>query len=164
MAKLTHVDSKGNARMVDVSGKKETKREAVAEGKVRLSPSTYKLVREGYGPKGDIFTVAKIAGIMAAKKTHELIPLCHPLAITHVDVDYLFDDSKSTIGIRSSVRIKGQTGVEMEALTCVTVVALTIYDMCKAVDKSIELGPFCLLEKSGGKSGKYSRKQSIVNS
>ena len=157
MAKLTHVDSKGNARMVDVSEKKETSREAVAEGKVTLSPSTYKLVREGYGPKGDIFTVAKIAGIMAAKRTHELIPLCHPLSVTHVDVDYSFDDRKNRIGIRSKVRIKGQTGVEMEALACVTVVALTIYDMCKAVDKGIELGPFYLVEKSGGKSGKYVR-------
>ena len=158
LAELSHVDSEGHARMVDVSGKKETEREAVASGRVTMSPETYTLIRGGSGPKGDIFTVAKIAGIMAAKKTHDLIPLCHPLAITHIDVDYSFDDERHTVEILSTVRTKGQTGVEMEALTCATVVGLTIYDMCKAVDKGIELGPFYLLEKSGGKSGKYKRK------
>ncbi len=158
MAELSHIDSKGNAQMVDVTRKRETEREAVASGRVTMSPDTYALIREGQGPKGNIFTVAKIAGIMAAKKTHDLIPLCHPLAITHIDVDYGFDDERRAVEIISTVRTKGQTGVEMEALTCATVVGLTIYDMCKAVDKGIELGPFYLLEKSGGKSGKYRRK------
>ncbi len=160
MAKLSHVDSDGKARMVDVSGKKETEREAVASGRVTMAAGTYALIRGGQGPKGDIFTVAKIAGIMAAKKTHDLIPLCHPLAITHVDVEFRFDDAGHTVEILSTVRTKGQTGVEMEALTSATVAGLTIYDMCKAVDKGIELGPFFLLEKSGGKSGTYKRKAS----
>jgi cyclic pyranopterin phosphate synthase len=160
LAKLSHVDSDGKARMVDVSGKKETEREAVASGRVTMAAGTYALIRGGQGPKGDIFTVAKIAGIMAAKKTHDLIPLCHPLAITHVDVDFRFDDAGHTVEIISTVRTKGQTGVEMEALTSATVAGLTIYDMCKAVDKGIELGPFYLLEKSGGKSGTYKRKVS----
>jgi cyclic pyranopterin phosphate synthase len=146
--------------MVDVSGKKETEREAVASGRVTMAAGTYALIRGGQGPKGDIFTVAKIAGIMAAKKTHDLIPLCHPLAITHVDVEFRFDDAGHTVEILSTVRTKGQTGVEMEALTSATVAGLTIYDMCKAVDKGIELGPFFLLEKSGGKSGTYKRKAS----
>lgn len=159
MAKLSHIDDKGNARMVDVTHKKETEREAVARGAVAMSAETYNLVRGGEAPKGDIFTTAKIAGIMAAKKTHELIPLCHPLAITHIDVEYDFDDTRHTVNITSVVRTKGQTGVEMEAMTCVTVVGLTIYDMCKAVDKGIELGPFHLVQKSGGKSGTYRRKE-----
>jgi cyclic pyranopterin phosphate synthase len=157
--KLTHLDSNGKARMVDVTDKKETEREAKAFGKVRMSPGTYKEIKKGEGPKGDIFTVAKIAGIMGTKKTHELIPLCHPLAITHIDVNYAFDDKESVVNITSSVKIKGQTGVEMEALTCVMLTALTIYDMCKAIDKGIELGPFYLLEKSGGKSGRYAKKR-----
>jgi len=160
LAKLSHVDGEGRARMVDVSGKKETEREAVASGRVTMSPETYALIRGGQGPKGDIFTVAKIAGIMAAKKTHDLIPLCHPLAITHIDVDFSFDDTQYAVEITSTVRTKGQTGVEMEALSCAVVVGLTIYDMCKAVDKGIVLGPFFLLEKSGGKSGRYRRKTS----
>lgn len=155
--KLTHLDSDGKASMVDVTEKKETEREAKAFGKVRMAPETYNEIKKGEGPKGDIFTVAKIAGIMGAKKTHELIPLCHPLAITHIDVGYNFIDSESTVEITSSVKIKGQTGVEMEALTCAMLTGLTIYDMCKAIDKSIELGPFYLLEKSGGKSGSFKR-------
>jgi len=159
LVKLSHVDSKGNARMVDVTQKKETEREAVASGRVMMARETYDLIKGGSGPKGDIFTVAKIAGIMAAKKTHELIPLCHPLAITHIDVDYAFDDGQHTVEITSTVKTRGQTGVEMEALTCAMVVGLTIYDMCKAVDKGIELGPFFLVGKSGGKSGAYKRKE-----
>lgn len=155
--KLSHVDSNGKARMVDVSGKKVTKRQATARGTVRMARETYNLVRDGQGPKGDIFTVAKIAGIAAAKKTGELIPLCHPLPISHVDVSYGFDDEKCEVAITAVVKTEGQTGVEMEALTCATVVALTVYDMCKAVDKGIELGPFYLIEKSGGKSGRYRR-------
>jgi cyclic pyranopterin phosphate synthase len=156
--KLTHIDSKGKARMVDISEKKETQREARAYGQVKMSETTYAVVKTGHGPKGDIFTVAKIAGIMGTKKTHEVIPLCHPLSLTHIDVDYSFDDKKRIIGITATVRTKGQTGVEMEAINCAMVVALTIYDMCKAIDKGIELGPFYLLEKSGGKSGKFVRK------
>lgn len=158
MSKLSHIDSKGNAQMVDVTKKMETHREAIARGSVAMSAATYDLIRGGQGPKGDIFTVAKIAGIMAAKKTPELIPLCHPLALTHIDVEYAFDDARHSVTITSTVRTKGQTGVEMEAMTCVMVVGLTIYDMCKAVDKGIELGPFYLVEKSGGKSGKYRRQ------
>jgi len=158
--KLTHLDSDGKAQMVDISGKKETEREAKAYGRVTMSPETYKTVKMGQGPKGDIFTVAKIAGIMGAKKTHELIPLCHPLSITLIDVNYDFIDKDSAVEIVSTVRTKGQTGVEMEAFTCATIVALTIYDMCKAIDKGIELGPFYLLEKSGGKSGRFERSLS----
>lgn len=157
--KLTHVDSEGRARMVDVSEKRETQREARAFGQVTMSGDTYSIVKTGHGPKGDIFTVAKIAGIMGTKKTHEMIPLCHPLALTHIDVDYTFDDEKHAIGITSLVRTRGQTGVEMEAMHCVMLVALTVYDMCKAIDKGIELGPFYLLEKSGGKSGKFTRNR-----
>ncbi len=154
---LTHIDKDGKARMVDVSGKEETQREAKAAGKVKMAKSTYELVRTGQGPKGDIFTVAKVAGIMGAKRTHDLIPLCHPLGLTHIDVSFDFDDEASTVHITSTVKTRGQTGVEMEALTCAMVTALTVYDMCKAVDKGIELGPFFLLEKSGGKSGRYER-------
>jgi len=155
--KLSHVDRDGKARMVDVSEKAETEREARAYGRVRLSDDAYSVVRRGQGPKGDVFTVAKIAGIMATKKTPELVPLCHPLPITFVDVAYTFKDKLATIEIVSRVKVKGVTGVEMEAMTCVMVTALTIYDMCKAIDKSIELGPFYLLEKRGGKSGVFRR-------
>jgi len=157
MTKLTHIDKDGKAAMVDVTHKVETERKAKAYGRIRMSKETYAEIRKGKGPKGDIFTVAKVAGVMAAKKTHELIPLCHPLSITHIDVIYEFDDKESAVGIISTVKTKGQTGVEMEALTCATVTALTVYDMCKAIDKGIELGPFYLLEKSGGKSGTYKR-------
>lgn len=156
--KLSHIDSKGNARMVDVSKKKKTERVAVGFGKVKMSAATYNFIKSGHGPKGDIFTVAKIAGIMGAKKTHEIVPLCHPLSLTHVDVQYAFHDTEHTIDITSTVKTKGETGVEMEAINCVMITALTIYDMCKAIDKGIELGPFYLLEKSGGKSGRYIRK------
>jgi len=156
---LSHVDSDGKARMVDVSKKRETGREARAFGKVRMSEDAYTTVRRGQGPKGDVFTVAKIAGIMAAKKTPDLVPLCHPLSITFADVNYTFKDGEATIEITSTVRVRGATGVEMEAMTCVMVTALTIYDMCKAVDRSIELGPFYLLEKSGGKSGLFRRQE-----
>ena len=160
--KLTHVDSDGKARMVDVSEKKDTVREARAYGRVRMSVEAYETVRKGQGPKGDVFTVAKLAGIMAAKKTPELIPLCHPLPINVVDVSYSFIDGEQTIEITSVVKTRGPTGVEMEALTCAMLTALTIYDMCKAIDKGIELGPFYLLEKSGGKSGRYRRPKGRV--
>ncbi|MGD0656571.1 MAG: cyclic pyranopterin monophosphate synthase MoaC [Syntrophorhabdales bacterium] len=156
---LSHVDSEGRARMVDVSAKAETGREARAFGRVRMSPEAYAAVRQGQGPKGDVFTVAKIAGIMGAKKTPDLVPLCHPLPIDFVDVAYTFKDDERVIEIVSTVKVKGSTGVEMEAVTCAMITALTIYDMCKAIDKAIELGPFYLLEKSGGKSGVFKRKQ-----
>jgi cyclic pyranopterin phosphate synthase len=158
--KLSHVDRDGKARMVDVSKKPDTEREARAFGRVRLSEDAYAVVRLGQGPKGDVFTVAKIAGIMAAKKTPELVPLCHPLPLTFVDVTYTFKEKLSTIEIVSEVKVKGGTGVEMEAMTCAMVTALTIYDMCKAIDRSIELGPFYLLAKRGGKSGVFRRKKS----
>ena len=156
---LSHVDSEGRARMVDVSAKAETEREARAFGRVRMSQEAYAAVRQGQGPKGDVFTVAKIAGIMGAKKTPDLVPLCHPLPINFVDVAYTFKDDEGVIEIVSIVKVKGSTGVEMEAVTCAMITALTIYDMCKAIDKSIELGPFYLLEKSGGKSGTFKRKR-----
>jgi cyclic pyranopterin phosphate synthase len=156
---LSHVDGEGRARMVDVSAKAETEREARAFGRVRMSPEAYAAVRQGGGPKGDVFTVAKIAGIMGAKKTPDLVPLCHPLPINFVDVAYTFKDDEGAIEIVSFVKVKGSTGVEMEAVTCAMITALTIYDMCKAIDKAIELGPFYLLEKRGGKSGVFKRKQ-----
>jgi cyclic pyranopterin monophosphate synthase len=155
--KLSHVDSDGKAKMVDVSNKNETDREARAYGKVTMSAKAYDLVRKGQGPKGDVFSVAKIAGIMGAKKTPELVPLCHPLFISYVDVSFTFKDEESTIEIESTVKVKGSTGVEMEAMTAVMITALTVYDMCKAIDKAIVLGPFYLLEKSGGKSGVFKR-------
>jgi cyclic pyranopterin phosphate synthase len=144
--------------MVDVGGKTETAREARAFGRVRMSEEAYDIVRKGQGPKGDVFTVAKVAGIMAAKKTSELVPLCHPLPITFVDIEYTFMAGEPVVEMTSTVRVQGQTGVEMEAIAAVMVTALTVYDMCKAIDKSIELGPFYLLEKSGGKSGLYKRR------
>jgi cyclic pyranopterin phosphate synthase len=156
---LSHVDSDGKTKMVDVSGKVETVREARAFGTVRMSREAYDVVRLGQGPKGDVFTVAKIAGVMAAKRTPDLIPLCHPLPINYVDVNYSFRDDEAAIEVTSTVKVKGTTGVEMEAMTCVMVTALTIYDMCKAIDKAIELGPFYLLEKSGGKSGLFRRTE-----
>lgn len=155
--KLTHLDSEGNAKMVDVGEKRETTREAHAFGQVKMSPEAYRQVRTGYGPKGDIFTVAKIAGIMGGKKTSDIIPLCHPLPINVIDVDYVFRDDECIIEIRSTAKTKALTGVEMEAMACVVITALTIYDMCKAIDKGIELGPFYLLKKTGGKSGTYRR-------
>jgi cyclic pyranopterin phosphate synthase len=156
---LTHVDKDGKAKMVDVGHKPDTQRQAKARGYVKMSREAYDTVRKGQGPKGDVFGVAKIAGIMGAKKTAELVPLCHPLPIHFVDVLYDFADSEQTIGITSTVKTKGPTGVEMEAITAVMITALTIYDMCKAIDKAIELGPFYLLEKSGGKSGQYRREE-----
>ena len=155
--KLTHVDDKGNAQMVDISEKVETGREAKAYGKVTMSRAAYQAAEKASGPKGDVLTVAKIAGIMAAKNTHEMVPLCHPLSITAIDISYQHRNRQCAIEIISSVKSRGRTGVEMEALSAVMLTALTIYDMCKAIDKGIELGPFYLLEKSGGKSGKYLR-------
>jgi cyclic pyranopterin phosphate synthase len=155
--KFTHFDDAGNARMVDVSNKDESIRVAVAEGRISMIPRAYDMVRAGTMKKGDVLGVARIAGIMAAKKVDALIPLCHPLAITRADVSFSFDDDSHSIGIEAVVGITGRTGVEMEALTAVSVAALTIYDMCKAVDKAMEISDIRLVRKSGGKSGDFVR-------
>jgi cyclic pyranopterin monophosphate synthase len=152
---LTHVDKEGRARMVDVTAKSETVRLARAEALVEMSPDTVRLLRERQLPKGDALEVARIAGIQAGKKTSELIPLCHPLALTHLDVSIEVTDAGARI--ESVARTKAETGVEMEALTAAAVAALTLYDMCKAVEKGISIGPIRLVEKSGGKSGHWVR-------
>ncbi|MBV5318409.1 MAG: cyclic pyranopterin monophosphate synthase MoaC [Desulfobulbaceae bacterium] len=154
---FTHFDSAGNARMVDVSGKSETGRQAVAAGVISMSPQVYRMIRQGIVAKGDVLGVARIAGIMAAKKVDQLIPLCHPLAITSVDIAFLFNDAGCAVEVEATVSMTGQTGVEMEALTAVSVAALTIYDMCKAVDKTMVISDIRLLRKSGGKSGLFVR-------
>jgi cyclic pyranopterin monophosphate synthase len=154
---LTHVDKEGRARMVDVTEKSETVRVARAEAFVEMSADTVRLLRERQMPKGDPLEVARIAGIQAGKKTSELIPLCHPLALTHLDVSIEIIDSGAKIG--SVARTKGETGVEMEALTAAAVACLTLYDMCKAVEKGISIGPIRLVEKSGGKSGHWLAKR-----
>lgn len=152
---LTHVDRQGRARMVDVTSKDETIRVARAEALVSMSASTVKLLRESGLPKGNAIEVARIAGIQAGKRTSELIPLCHPLSLTHLDVS--IEVTSSGARIETTARTKGETGVEMEALTAASVAALTLYDMCKAVEKGISIGPVRLLEKSGGKSGNWKR-------
>ncbi len=150
---LTHLDEKGRVRMVDVGGKPDTERVAVAKGEVTMRPETLRLIVEKGVPKGDVLAVAQVAGIMAAKRTPELIPLCHPLLLTKVDVEFRIDEEASRIGIAATVRSRGQTGVEMEALTAVSVAALTIYDMAKAVERTMRIGNIRLVQKSGGKSG-----------
>ncbi len=157
-AAFTHFDEQGNARMVDVSGKKETVRVADAAGTIKMSQQAYELVKSGSMAKGDVLGIARVAGVMAAKKVDELIPLAHPLLITKVTVDFALRDEESSIDILATVGISGKTGVEMEALTAVSVAALTIYDMCKAVDKSMVIRNIRLLKKTGGKSGTYIRK------
>ena len=159
MSKFTHIDDEGKVRMVDVTDKKPTVREAVAEASVVMSTETFNLIRSQKVKKGNVLETARIAGIMAAKKTSELIPMCHPLNITHVQVDFSPDATQSCIDIEATVRIIGQTGVEMEALTAASVAALTIYDMCKSYDKSMAISKIQLLRKSGGKSGTYERKK-----
>lgn len=152
---LTHLDETGAAHMVDVGGKADTKRVAVAEGHVKMLPATLKAVREGNAPKGDVLGTARIAGIQAAKRTAELIPLCHPLALTKIAVDLVPDEALPGIRITAQVELTGKTGVEMEALTAVSVAALTIYDMAKALEKSMEIGAIRLTSKTGGKSGDW---------
>jgi cyclic pyranopterin phosphate synthase len=152
---LTHLDAEGRARMVDVSQKSETARVARAEAFVEMSPATVKLLRNRALPKGNPLEVARIAGIQAGKKTSELIPLCHPLSLTHLDVSIEVIDTGARI--EAVARTKAETGVEMEAMTSASVAALTLYDMCKAVEKGISIGPLRLLEKSGGKSGHWRR-------
>ena len=153
MEGLSHVDEQGRAKMVDVSAKADTEREAVARGLVLMKPETLKLVSEGGISKGEVLSVARVAGIMAAKHTPSLVPMCHPLLLTHVEVDLRLDTDISAIEITATVRTTGKTGVEMEALTAVTGSALTIYDMCKAVDKAMRIEKVRLVRKTGGKSG-----------
>lgn len=150
---LTHIDEQGRARMVDVTEKAASSRTALAEGRIYMAPSTVALIRTGGGPKGDVLAVAQVAGILAAKRTHELIPMCHPLRLTGVDLSFTLEEA--AVHIRSRVKCKGETGVEMEALTAVSAAALTVYDMCKAVQKDMEITDVRLLRKSGGKSGDF---------
>jgi cyclic pyranopterin phosphate synthase len=153
VAELTHLDAQGHARMVDVGGKAETRRLAIADGRILMGPEALKAIRDGAIPKGDVLAAARIAGIMAAKKVGDLIPLCHPLALDAVSVDFAFEDK----GLRctASASLTGKTGVEMEALTAVSVALLTVYDMAKAVDKAMEITGIRLIEKHGGKSGSW---------
>ena len=153
MEELTHIDASGRPRMVDVTEKADTRREAVARGVVRLKPSTFDLIKKGAIAKGDVLVVAQLAGIMAAKQTPSLIPLCHPLLIGDIKVEFRLDEENSVVEITTTVKSTGKTGVEMEALTATAVTALTIYDMCKAVDRGIQIENIRLIRKSGGKSG-----------
>lgn len=153
MIELNHLDAAGHAHMVDVSAKVETSRQAIAGGEVAMLPATLALIQNGGLPKGDVLAVARVAGIMAAKRTWELIPLCHPLQLSHAALDFNFDERQSLVLIKATIKCIGITGVEMEALTAVSVAALTIYDMCKAVDRGMHLQNIRLLHKSGGKSG-----------
>ncbi|MCH2536160.1 MAG: cyclic pyranopterin monophosphate synthase MoaC [Dehalococcoidia bacterium] len=150
---LTHIDDEGRARMVDVGDKPVTDREATAKGHVTIQPETLRLIKEGLMKKGDVLTIAQLAGIMGAKRTSELIPLCHPLPLNQVSVDFELDESNSRIEITASARTSSKTGVEMEALTAVSVAALTVYDMCKAVDRGIRIENIRLVRKRGGQSG-----------
>jgi cyclic pyranopterin phosphate synthase len=159
MAQLSHLDEKGRARMVDVSEKENTSRIAVARGTIHMRPETLELIRQGKVEKGDVFSVARVAGIMAAKKTWELIPMCHPLNITSVQIILTPENNPARVEIEASVRVSGKTGVEMEAMTAVAAAGLTIYDMCKAADREMTIGEIRLVEKSGGKSGTFIRKE-----
>ncbi len=155
MAEFTHLDSKGRARMVDVSDKAATGRVAVARGRIVMSPETLAKIREGGVGKGDVLSVARLAGIMGAKRTSDLIPLCHPLPLSSVKVELSLDPDASAVDITATCKVVGPTGVEMEALTAVSLAALTIYDMCKALDRGMRIGDIRLIHKSGGKSGTY---------
>jgi cyclic pyranopterin phosphate synthase len=157
MSRLSHLDETGAAHMVDVGDKPLTKREALATGHVRMAPETLAIIRNGDAKKGDVLGTARLAGIMAAKRTHELIPLCHPLLLTHIAVEISEDEALPGLQVKAVVAVSGQTGVEMEALTAVSVCCLTIYDMVKAVDRSMEIGTIVLQEKQGGRSGSFKR-------
>jgi cyclic pyranopterin monophosphate synthase len=152
---LTHIDKDGNAVMVDVSAKPATERVATAKGSIVMQPATLARISAGGIKKGDVLGIARIAGIMAAKRTHELIPLCHPLALTSVAVDLVADTKRSAVDIVATVKVNGPTGVEMEALTAASVAALTVYDMCKAIDRGMTISDIRLVHKSGGKSGTF---------
>ena len=155
MAKFTHLDDEGNAVMVDVSDKQATQRTATAKGTVTMEPETMALIQAGGVKKGDVLSVAQLAGIMGAKRTPDLIPLCHPLELTSVTVDLVCDPGRNAVDITATCKLKGQTGVEMEALTAVAVAALTVYDMCKAVDRGMKITDVRLVQKTGGKSGTF---------
>jgi cyclic pyranopterin monophosphate synthase len=158
MAKLTHFDKMGRAKMVDVSKKRETVREAIVKGSIFMSPATFKAILSGEISKGDVFAVARVAGILAAKKTSELIPMCHPINLSHVGIDFYPAEKESRIDIEATVRIKARTGVEMEGFVAVAAAGLTIYDMCKAIDRGMVLSDIHLVKKTGGKSGTYIKK------
>lgn len=155
MAEFTHIDADGNAVMVDVSDKADTERMATAKGRVLMAPETLKMIMDGGVKKGDVLSVAQLAGIMGAKRTPDLIPLCHPLALTSVKVNLIANPDDNAIDIDATCKLKGQTGVEMEALTAVSVAALTVYDMCKAADRGMQIVDIRLTHKSGGKSGTF---------
>jgi cyclic pyranopterin phosphate synthase len=159
MDKLSHLDEQGRAKMVDVSDKDITSRIAVARGTIHMRIETLALILDDKIEKGDVFSVARVAGIMAAKKTPDLIPMCHPLSITSVEIDLTPAKNPARVEIEASVRVSGKTGVEMEAMTAVAVAGLTIYDMCKAVDREMSIGEIRLVKKSGGKSGTFLRKE-----
>ena len=158
MGELTHFNAENRARMVDVTEKPVTDRRAEAEGFVTMNPHTLSLVRNGEMEKGDVLAVAQVAGILAAKRTHELVPMCHPVALTAVDISFTMSDDPCGVYIKASTRCRGETGVEMEALTACSVAALTIYDMCKAAQRDMEITAVRLLSKSGGKSGSFTRQ------
>jgi cyclic pyranopterin phosphate synthase len=157
MKRLSHVDRHGRARMVDISDKGETKREAVARGVITMQPETLRMIQQGSLPKGDVLAAARLAGVMAAKRVPDLIPLCHPLLLTSAEIEFTPVERAGRLDIESRVRITGRTGAEMEALTAVAVAALTVYDICKAVDKAMVIGSIRLVVKKGGKSGTYRR-------
>ncbi|MFQ5851333.1 MAG: cyclic pyranopterin monophosphate synthase MoaC [Candidatus Binatia bacterium] len=159
MAKLSHLDAEGRARMVNVTEKDVTNRVAVARGRVSMRPETLALILEKRMGKGDVFSVARVAGIMAAKKTPDLIPMCHPLSLTSVQISLTPEVNPAGVEIEAVVKVTGKTGVEMEAMTAVSVCGLTIYDMCKAVDREMSIGEIRLVKKSGGKSGTFIRKE-----
>jgi cyclic pyranopterin phosphate synthase len=153
MSELTHLDAEGHAHMVDVGAKAETQREAIARGRVQMRPETLQLILAGELPKGDVLAVARVAGIMAAKRTHEIIPLCHPLLLSHIAIELRPDPAGNALLIEATVRNTGRTGVEMEALTAASAAALTIYDMCKAVDRAMRITDLRVAQKRGGRSG-----------
>jgi len=157
MARLTHFDKKGRAKMVDVSKKSQTLREAIVRGSVFMNPKTFRKIMSGKIEKGDVFAVAKVAGIMAAKRTSEIIPMCHPLNLSHVEINFYPIEKESRIDIEAKAKIKAQTGVEMEGFVAVATAGLTIYDMCKAIDRGMVLSNIHLVKKTGGKSGSYQR-------
>lgn len=162
MSELTHLDESGNARMVDVGDKPDSRRVATAHAAVTMKPETLELIARGGHKKGDVLTVARIAGIQAAKNCSGLIPMCHPLMLSSVDIELELNSESSRVEITATCKVKGPTGVEMEALTAAAVSALTIYDMCKAVDRGMRIEGLCLLEKSGGRSGRYQRPEQAV--
>ena len=160
MAKLTHFDKMGRAKMVDVSQKAETVREAIVRGSISMKPATFKSILSGNVSKGDVFAVARVAGIMAAKKTADIIPMCHPLNLSEVKIDFFTHEKESRIDIEAKVKIKAQTGVEMEGFVAVATAGLTIYDMCKAIDRGMVISDIHLVKKTGGKSGAYQVRSS----